>query len=141
MTDSIHAEQNEARTRVALETGIGEMPFGKEEFLTEEQAAAKREALRYFQEAYEAQMRGDLDEAAALYTQSVQAYPTAEAHTFLGWTYSFMSLTDKSFAAAMLNQTVRDHGDQWTILEARLHARYAGKYLVNSQSMVQSASI
>ena len=49
MTDSIHAEQNEARTRVALETGIGEMPFGKEEFLTEEQAAAKREALRYFQ--------------------------------------------------------------------------------------------
>ena len=96
MTDSIHAEQNEARTRVALETGIGEMPFGKEEFLTEEQAAAKREALRYFQEAYEAQMRGDLDEAAALYTQSVQAYPTAEAHTFLGWTYSFMSLTDEA---------------------------------------------
>lgn len=96
MTDSIHTEQNEARRLVALETGIGEMPFGKEEFLTEEQAAAKREALRYFQEAYEAQMRGDLDEAAALYTQSVEAYPTAEAHTFLGWTYSFMSRTDEA---------------------------------------------
>jgi tetratricopeptide (TPR) repeat protein len=96
MTDSIHAEPNEARTLVALETGIGEMPFGKEEFLTDEQAAAKREALRYFQAAYEAQMRGDLDEAAALYTQSVEAYPTAEAHTFLGWTYSFMSLTDEA---------------------------------------------
>ena len=96
MTDSIHAEPNEARTLVALETGIGEMPFGREEFLTEEQAAAKREALRYFQAAYEAQMRGDLDEAAALYTQSVEAYPTAEAHTFLGWTYSFMSLTDEA---------------------------------------------
>lgn len=96
MTDSIHAEQNEARRLVALETGIGEMPFGKEEFLTEEQAAAKREALRYFLEAYEAQMRGDLDEAAALYTQSVEAYPTAEAHTFLGWTYSFMSRTDEA---------------------------------------------
>ena len=96
MTDGIHAEQNDPRTLVALETGIGEMPFGREEFLTEEQAAAKREALRYFQEAYEAQMRGDLDEAAALYTQSVEAYPTAEAHTFLGWTYSFMSLTDEA---------------------------------------------
>ena len=96
MTDSTHAEQNEARTLVALETGIGEMPFGKEEFLTEEQAAAKREALRLFQTAYEAQMRGDLDEAAVLYTQSVEAYPTAEAHTFLGWTYSFMSLTDEA---------------------------------------------
>jgi tetratricopeptide (TPR) repeat protein len=96
MADSIQAKQNEARTLVALETGIGEMPFGKEEFLTEEQAAAKREALRYFQEAYEAQIRGELDEAAALYTQSVEAYPTAEAHTFLGWTYSFMSLTDEA---------------------------------------------
>jgi len=96
MADSIQAKHNEARTLVALETGIGEMPFGKEEFLTEEQAAAKREALRYFQEAYEAQMRGELDEAAALYTQSVEAYPTAEAHTFLGWTYSFMSLTDEA---------------------------------------------
>jgi len=96
MADSIQAKHNEARTLVALETGIGEMPFGKEEFLTEEQAAAKREALRYFQEAYEAQMRGELDEAAVLYTQSVEAYPTAEAHTFLGWTYSFMSLTDEA---------------------------------------------
>ena len=48
MTDSIHAEQNEARMLVALETGIGEMPFGKEEFLSQEQATAKREALRYF---------------------------------------------------------------------------------------------
>ena len=96
MADSIQAKHNEARTLVALETGIGAMPFGKEEFLTEEQAAAKREALRYFQEAYEAQMRGELDEAAVLYTQSVEAYPTAEAHTFLGWTYSFMSLTDEA---------------------------------------------
>jgi tetratricopeptide (TPR) repeat protein len=96
MTDKINAEQSEYRTLVALETGIGEMPFGKEEFLTEEQAAAKREALRLFRSAYESQMRGDLDEAAGLYGQSVDAYPTAEAHTFLGWTYSFMSMTDEA---------------------------------------------
>ncbi|MEK6323702.1 MAG: tetratricopeptide repeat protein [Acidobacteriota bacterium] len=96
MTDNIHAKQSETRTLVALHTGIGEMPFGKEEFLTEEQASSKREALRFFQAAYEAQMRGDLEEAAGLYTQSVEAYPTAEAHTFLGWTYSFMSMTDKA---------------------------------------------
>lgn len=96
MTDNIHAKQSETRTLVALQTGIGEMPFGKEEFLTEEQASSKREALRFFQAAYEAQMRGDLEEAAGLYTQSVEEYPTAEAHTFLGWTYSFMSMTDKA---------------------------------------------
>lgn len=94
MTEKTSANQSETKTLVALDTGIGEMPFGKEELLTEEQAAAKRKALHFFQSAYEAQMRGDLDEAAGLYKQSVEAYPTAEAHTFLGWTYSFMSMTD-----------------------------------------------
>lgn len=96
MTENLQAEQREPRKRIALETGIGEMPFGREELLTEEQAAAKREALRLFRSAYEAQMQSDLDEAVDLYKQSIEAYPTAEAHTFLGWTYSFMSLTDEA---------------------------------------------
>jgi Tfp pilus assembly protein PilF len=47
------------------------------------------QALLLFQEAYEHQMTGDLDEAAALYQASIELFPTAEAHTFLGWTYSF----------------------------------------------------
>jgi len=98
MTEKIHANESEARTRIALDTGIGEMPFGREELLTEEQAADKREALRLFQSAYEAQMRGDLDEAVDLYTQSIGAFPTAEAHTFLGWTYSFMGMTDEAIS-------------------------------------------
>jgi tetratricopeptide (TPR) repeat protein len=96
MTEKIQANESEARTRIALDTGIGEMPFGKEELLTEGQAADKREALRFFQSGYEAQMRGDLDEAVDLYKQSIGAFPTAEAHTFLGWTYSFMSLTEEA---------------------------------------------
>jgi tetratricopeptide (TPR) repeat protein len=98
MTEKIHANESETRTRIALDTGIGEMPFGREELLTEEQAADKREALRLFQSAYEAQMRGDLDEAVDLYTQSIEAFPTAEAHTFLGWTYSFLNLTDEAIS-------------------------------------------
>jgi tetratricopeptide (TPR) repeat protein len=98
MTEKIHANESETRTRIALDTGIGEMPFGSEELLTEEQAAHKREALRLFQSAYEAQMRGDLDEAVDLYKQSIEAFPTAEAHTFLGWTYSFMNLTDEAIS-------------------------------------------
>ena len=96
MTEKIHANESGIRTRIALDTGIGEMPFGKEELLTEQQATAKREALRLFQAAYEAQMRGDLDEAGGLYKESIEAFPTAEAHTFLGWTYSFMGLTDEA---------------------------------------------
>ncbi|MBI4242168.1 MAG: tetratricopeptide repeat protein [Candidatus Rokubacteria bacterium] len=34
-------------------------------------------------------MRGELDEAIACYKKSIECFPTAEAHTFLGWTYSF----------------------------------------------------
>ena len=42
-----------------------------------------------FQEAFEAQMRGDYDRAVELYRDSLALNPTAEAHTFLGWTYHF----------------------------------------------------
>ena len=47
-------------------------------------------AWNLFQQAYEAQMKGRLEEAVQLYKQSLEAFPTAEAYTFLGWTYSFM---------------------------------------------------
>lgn len=46
-------------------------------------------ALDLFQQAYELQMKGDLDGAISLYKKSIDVLPTAEAHTFLGWTYSF----------------------------------------------------
>jgi tetratricopeptide (TPR) repeat protein len=52
------------------------------------------EAAGLFQEGYEAQMRGDLDEAVELYLRSIAVRPTAEAHTFLGWTYSFQGRLD-----------------------------------------------
>lgn len=96
MTMSEKTQTKHTRHPVALDTGIGHMPFGREEQLTEEEEAKKREALRCFQQAYEAQMRGELDEAADLYKQSITAYPTAEAHTFLGWTYSFMGMGDEA---------------------------------------------
>ena len=49
---------------------------------------AGRQADTYFQAAYAAQMRGDLDEAITLYRKSLACVPTAEAYTFLGWTLS-----------------------------------------------------
>ena len=94
-------QSGEGRRLVALSTGIGEMPFGRDEYLDADEEAAKREALRLFSAAYEAQMRGELDEAADLYGQSLAAYPTAEAHTFLGWTYSFMRRTDEAIAECL----------------------------------------
>ena len=46
-------------------------------------------AAEYWQRAFQAQMSGDLTAAIELYRRSIAACPTAEAHTFLGWTYSF----------------------------------------------------
>lgn len=56
----------------------------------------KQEAWQLFQQAYECQMKGDLEEAAALYKRSIEYHPTAEAYTFLGWTYSFMGRLDEA---------------------------------------------
>jgi len=56
----------------------------------------QRRAVETFQEAYRRQMAGDLDGAIAAYQQSIALYPTAEAHTFLGWTYSFQGRYDEA---------------------------------------------
>lgn len=44
-------------------------------------------AVELFNQAYRCQMSGQLELAATLYKQSIKLYPTAEAYTFLGWTY------------------------------------------------------
>lgn len=54
----------------------------------------KQQAEDLFRRAYERQMSGSLDEAVSLYKESLGLCPTAEAHTFLGWTYSFMGRLD-----------------------------------------------
>lgn len=56
------------------------------------------EAQRYFREAYASQMNGNLAEAIFLYKKSIALHPTAEAHTFLGWTYSFQGDYDAAIA-------------------------------------------
>lgn len=46
-------------------------------------------AQEFFERAFELQRKGRLQEAIRMYKLSIKAGPTAEAHTFLGWTYSF----------------------------------------------------
>lgn len=58
----------------------------------------KERANRYFHDAYRKQMNQELEEAAELYRKSIECYPTAEAYTFLGWTYSFMGRVDDAIA-------------------------------------------
>jgi Tfp pilus assembly protein PilF len=53
-------------------------------------------AQELFQQAYELQVAGSYERAIRLYKQSIAVYPTAEAHTFLGWTYSFQRRLDEA---------------------------------------------
>lgn len=55
-------------------------------------------AAELFQSAFQAQMNGELDMAVDLYKKSIELFPTAEAHTFLGWTYSFQGSLDDAIA-------------------------------------------
>jgi len=59
---------------------------------------ASAEARRYFELAYRAQMDRRIDEAISLYEKSIEAQPTAEAHTFLGWAKSAQSRLDEAIA-------------------------------------------
>jgi tetratricopeptide (TPR) repeat protein len=54
----------------------------------------REQAMTLFHEAYRHQMKGELDEAIELYKRCIEVFPTAEGHTFLGWTYSFQGRLD-----------------------------------------------
>ncbi|MGC2333239.1 MAG: tetratricopeptide repeat protein [Candidatus Acidiferrales bacterium] len=56
------------------------------------------QAQDLFQQAYRAQMTGDWERAAELYKASLEILPTAEAHTFLGWTYHFQGKIQDAIA-------------------------------------------
>src|SRR6185436_14764739 len=64
--------------------------------MTQEERFQK--ALELFREAYRRQMEGDLDGAIDHYQRSIALHPTAEAHTFLGWTYSFQGRLEDAIA-------------------------------------------
>lgn len=55
-------------------------------------------AVKLFEDAYRLQMQGDLELAADLYRRSIEIFPTAEAYTFLGWTYRFQGRLDDAIA-------------------------------------------
>src|SRR6266568_3600465 len=59
----------------------------------------KDAARRAFQAAYILQSAGELERAADAYERSIRLVPSAEAHTFHGWTLSFMGRYDDAIEA------------------------------------------
>ena len=100
-------------------------------------------AIEYFQRAYAHQMKGEFDEAIEFYKKSIEVLPTAEAHTFLGWTYSFLGRYDDAITechraieidpdfgnpyndigASLIEQGARDEAIPW-LEKAMLAVRY-----------------
>jgi tetratricopeptide (TPR) repeat protein len=62
------------------------------------EAEDRDRAIELWREAYRHQMVGELDRAIEVYQESIRVCPTAEAHTFLGWTYSFQGRLDEATA-------------------------------------------
>ena len=53
-------------------------------------------ATELWREAYRRQMAGELERAIEGYRESIETCPTAEAHTFLGWTFSFQGKLEEA---------------------------------------------
>jgi tetratricopeptide (TPR) repeat protein len=78
-------------------------------------------ASDYFQKAYAHQMNGELEQAIELYKKSIETFPTAEAHTFLGWTYSFQERYEEAIEECKLAIAVDpDFGNPYNDIGAYL---------------------
>jgi tetratricopeptide (TPR) repeat protein len=58
-------------------------------------------AMELVREGLQFQMAGDLERAMQLYRASIRICPTADAHTYLGWAYSFQGKLDEAIAHCM----------------------------------------
>jgi Tfp pilus assembly protein PilF len=63
-------------------------------------------ALELVNEAMRNQMAGELEKAIQLYRDSIAVCPTADAHTYLGWTYSFQGKIDEAIAECEIAITI-----------------------------------
>lgn len=64
--------------------------------MTSNDDSDREQALRLFEKAYRHQMKREYGEAILFYRRSITMCPTAEAHTFLGWTYSMLDRYDEA---------------------------------------------
>ena len=56
----------------------------------------REKAMVLFDQAHRRQMDGEFGDAITLYKRSIDTFPTAEAYTFLGWTYSMMGRIEEA---------------------------------------------
>jgi tetratricopeptide (TPR) repeat protein len=75
--------------------------FGEDMYDDDVSSTVRFAARQLFHEAYEAQLAHEYERAIELYKRSIETYPTAEAHTFLGWVYSFQGRYEEAIAECL----------------------------------------
>src|SRR5919199_169284 len=58
----------------------------------------KERAMELIKEGLDCQTAGEFDRAIGFYKESIALFPTADAHTYLGWAYSFQGKIDEAIA-------------------------------------------
>ncbi|MGD0291733.1 MAG: tetratricopeptide repeat protein [Candidatus Binataceae bacterium] len=62
------------------------------------EAALKQRALELWNQGVDYHLHGDFRSAIALYDESIEVFPTAEAYTFRGWAFRFLGRIDDAIA-------------------------------------------
>ena len=62
------------------------------------EAALKQHAMELWNQGVAYHLQGDFQSAIALYSESLEVYPTAEAYTFRGWAFRFLGRIDDAIA-------------------------------------------
>jgi tetratricopeptide (TPR) repeat protein len=63
-----------------------------------DEATLKQRAMELWNQGVAYHMQGDFQNAIALYSQSLEVFPTAEAYTFRGWAFRFLGRIDDAIA-------------------------------------------
>jgi Tfp pilus assembly protein PilF len=80
-------------TRLAFLIVVVIAPLAAEE---PEAPAHLREAYLLWQEGYQLHLAGDYEEAIKRFNESIELHPTPEAHTFLGWSMSYLGRLEEA---------------------------------------------
>jgi tetratricopeptide (TPR) repeat protein len=63
-----------------------------------DETALKQRAMELWNQGVAHHMQGDFQNAIALYSESLEVFPTAEAYTFRGWALRFLGRIDDAIA-------------------------------------------
>jgi len=78
----------------------------------------------FFAAAYRKHMAGDLNEAIALYRQSIARKPTAPGYTFLGWAYAHQGRVDEAIAECEKAIAIDpEYGNPWNDIGSYLTSK------------------